>query len=145
MPFSGELGKRVALENGQTAATLRRYCGATVNARHSQEDQHHQGRWRKRLSPRQREAAYTTSGGVPKGRRCTSWYESISRPSWPKLSLRPGGLPEFVKEEFGAFLECGIQTKRPDPRPNPDSIRFSSLSRQPPLARTRERRQRPKP
>jgi ribosomal protein S27E len=55
------------------------------------------------------EGASTTSGGVPKTPPSTSWYKNTSIPSWPKSSLRPGrACQKFVKEEFDAFLECGI-------------------------------------
>jgi len=43
----------------------KRHSHATVNARNFQEEQHRQGRWTKRFSRRQREGAYTTSGGAP--------------------------------------------------------------------------------
>ncbi len=51
----------------------------------------------------------TTSGGVPKKPPCISWSRNTSRVSWRRSKPRAGhGLPEFVKAEFDAFLECGI-------------------------------------
>ena len=36
-----------------------------------------------------------------------------SRPSWPQVERETGaGLPEFVEEEFDAFLECSIPSFR---------------------------------
>ena len=65
------------------------------------------GRWAKRFSPRRRQGAYTTNAGVPKTPSSISWFKNTSRTSWPKSSFR-AGLPDFVEEEFDAFLDCGI-------------------------------------
>jgi hypothetical protein len=43
--------------------------------------------------------------------------------------------------ELATRLHPELKSKRPDPRPLPPPLRFTSLSRYPPLARTRARRQ----
>ena len=65
--------------------------------------------WAQRSGAPRLQAQSTTSGGVQKKQRCIAWCRNISRRSSPKS--KPGGvagLPQFVKDEFDAFLECGI-------------------------------------
>src|SRR5918999_3744292 len=55
-------------------------------------------------------------------------------------------VPEYAKSQVPGHRpdlrhRHSIDSKRPDPQPTPDSIRFSSLSRQPPLTHARARRQ----
>ena len=52
----------------------------------------------------------TTSAGAPRSNDAAiSSSRNTSRPSSPKSRRRPARrLPEFVKDEFDAFLECGI-------------------------------------
>ena len=68
-----------------------------------------QGRWPKRLSQRRQEGESTTSGGVPKTPSSTSWYKKHLETFLAQVEAETGvGLPEFVKAEFDAFLQCGI-------------------------------------
>jgi hypothetical protein len=54
------------------------------------------------------EGASTTNVGVPKTSSSISWFKNTSRPPGPSRAGDRAGLPEFVEEEFDAFLECGI-------------------------------------
>ena len=74
-----------------------------------QEERHSQGQWAKRFSPRQRQGTYTTNVGVPKTPSSISWFQEHLETFVAQVELETGaGLPEFVEEEFDAFLECGI-------------------------------------
>src|SRR5918992_4240024 len=73
---------------------------ATVNTSSFQGRATPQGRWTKQFSLRRPEKASTTSGGVPKRRRCTGWYKNTSR-LLVQVELEVGaGLPDFVREGF---------------------------------------------
>ena len=51
----------------------------------------------------------TTSATAPNKPRCTAWCSSTPPPSSSRLQAAAGtDLPQFVKDEFEAFLECGI-------------------------------------
>ena len=51
----------------------------------------------------------TTSATGPSRPRCTAWCSSTPPPSSRRLQAAAGAdLPQFVKDEFDAFLECGI-------------------------------------
>ena len=58
----------------------------------------------RRMAPRS-----TTSVTAPSRLRCTAWCSSTPPPSSRRLQAAAGAdLPQFVKDEFDAFLECGI-------------------------------------
>ena len=64
--------------------------------------------WAKRLNERRRAMPSTTSGGVPK----TALYQLVQEHAesfFAHVEAETGAsLPQFVKDEFDAFLECGI-------------------------------------
>ena len=50
-----------------------------------------------------------TSAIARKRPRCTAWFSSTPLPSSPQAEDAAGAdLPQFVKDEFDAFFECGI-------------------------------------
>ena len=50
----------------------------------------------------------TTSATAPNKPRCTAWCSSTPRPSSPTEAAAGASLPSFIKDEFDAFLDCGI-------------------------------------
>ncbi len=60
-----------------------------------------------RCAPRRQTRSTTRAGGRRK-RPCIAWCGNISNVPRPGRSRGAASLPQFVKDEFDAFLECGI-------------------------------------
>jgi ribosomal protein S27E len=65
--------------------------------------------WAKRFSPRRLTTPFTTSDGAPKETTVYQLVQEQLETFWAQVEAETGSsLPEFVKDEFDAFLECGI-------------------------------------
>src|SRR4051812_18844135 len=65
--------------------------------------------WAKRLRPRGLQTKSTTNAGGLKKRRCIRWSLEQLESFLAQVEAETGArLPGFIKDEFDAFLECGI-------------------------------------
>ena len=61
------------------------------------------------MRPRRLQTKFTTNAVGPKKRRCIRWSLEHLESFLAQVEAETGAsLPDFVKDEFDAFLECGI-------------------------------------